>query len=98
MSDFECMPTGTAARLAAAEAEREALKTENERLNGMLSAANWNRAQSEHNALRAECDAVLIALEKIAGFTLSQFMGPHDMAQTCVTVARAASSAARRLR
>ena len=28
------------------------------------------------------------ALKRIAGFTLSQFMGPHDMALECVNVAR----------
>lgn len=33
------------------------------------------------------------ALERIAGFTLSQFMGPHDMALECVNVARAALAA-----
>lgn len=46
-------------RVAAIEAERDALKAENERLNGMLSAANWNLAQEEHNALRAERDALV---------------------------------------
>ena len=30
------------------------------------------------------------ALERIAGFTLSQFMGPHDMALECVEVANKA--------
>lgn len=57
--NFEVCPVGTVARLAAVEAEREALKADNERLNAMLSAANWNRAQSEHNALRAKCDALV---------------------------------------
>jgi len=28
------------------------------------------------------------ALKQIAGFTLSQFMGPHDMALACVDIAR----------
>lgn len=83
MSDFEVCAIGTQSRLALVEAFASAL-----------------RQQAEQSAQRlaqveAERDAVLIALEKIAGFTLSQFMGPHDMAQTCVTVARAASSAAR---
>lgn len=40
--------------------------------------------------LMAQRDELLAALEKIAGFTLSQFMGPHDMALECVTVACAA--------
>lgn len=31
-------------------------------------------------------------LERIAGFTLSQFMGPNDMALECVNAARAALS------
>jgi hypothetical protein len=30
------------------------------------------------------------ALDRIAGFTLSQFMGPHDMAFECVNVAASA--------
>lgn len=52
------------------KAERDALKAENERLNGMLSAANWHRAQEEHNALRAERDALRDAFRKgfYAGF------------------------------
>jgi hypothetical protein len=33
------------------------------------------------------------ALERIAGFTLSQFMGPHDMALECVNVAASALAA-----
>ena len=33
---------------------------------------------------------LLEALEKIAGFTLSQFMGPNDMALECINTARAA--------
>lgn len=37
--------------------------------------------------LQNQRDELLAALEKIAGFTLSQFMGPHDMALECVTVA-----------
>lgn len=37
--------------------------------------------------LMTQRDELLAALEKIAGFTLSQFMGPHDMALECVTVA-----------
>ncbi len=57
--NFEVLPCGTQARLAAVEAEREALKAENERLNGMLSAASWHRAQEEHNALRAKLDALV---------------------------------------
>lgn len=41
--------------------------------------------------LAAQRDELLAALEKIAGFTLSQFMGPHDTAlECCVTVACAA--------
>lgn len=63
MSDFECLPVGTAARLAQAEAERDALKAENERLSWIVNAASWHRAQEEHNALRAERDALLEALE-----------------------------------
>lgn len=35
-------------------------------------------------------DKLAEALRKIAGFALSQFMGPHDMALECVNVARAA--------
>lgn len=41
----------------------------------------------ELRAIHAQRDELLAALEKIAGFTLSQFMGPHDMALECVTVA-----------
>lgn len=37
-------------------------------------------------------DALKDALERIAGFSLSQFVGPHDMALECVNVARAALS------
>ena len=37
--------------------------------------------------LMTQRDELLASLEKIAGFTLSQFMGPHDIALECVTVA-----------
>lgn len=42
-------------------------------------------------AQQAESDALRSALEKIAGFTMSHFIRPHErMALECVTVARAA--------
>ena len=40
--------------------------------------------------LMAAAPELLEVLERIAGFKLSDFMGPHDMALECVTVARAA--------
>lgn len=44
---------------------------------------------------RLEANAALLeALQRIAGFTMSQFMGPHDMALECVNVASAAIAAA----
>ena len=66
--NFEVLPCGTQARLAAVEAERDALKAENERLYGMLSAASWHRAQEEHNALRAEREALLEACTAMLTF------------------------------
>lgn len=44
--------------------------------------------------LIASAPALLEALQRIAGFTLSQFMGPNDMALECVNVASAAIAAA----
>lgn len=43
----------------ALRAERDAFKTENERLSWIVNAASWHRAQEEHNALRAERDALV---------------------------------------
>jgi hypothetical protein len=46
--------------------------------------------EQEVERLRAQQAELLEALERISGFTLSQFMGPNDMALECVDVARAA--------
>ncbi len=64
-------------------------------------ATNWLESEKEPILLGApigdrfreieqQRDELLAALERIGGFTLSQFMGPHDMALECVNVARAA--------
>ncbi len=53
------------AEIEALNAERDALKTENDRLSRIVAAANWHRAQEEHNALRAECDALRAELASI---------------------------------
>lgn len=44
--------------------------------------------------LMADAPELLEALERIAGLKLSDFMGPHDMALECVTIARAAITSA----
>ena len=84
--NFEVCPCGTLQRLAAAKARADRAE--------QCAETEAKRADKAE----AERDALLVTLEKIAGFTLSQFMGPHDMAHTCVMVARAASGAARRQR
>lgn len=53
--------------------------------------AMWIARLDAAEALNAQ---LLGALERIAGYTLSQFMGPHDMALECVNVANAAIAAA----
>ncbi|HEY7822719.1 MAG TPA: hypothetical protein VIG24_07805 [Acidimicrobiia bacterium] len=42
MSDFECHPKGTAARIAALEAENERLQSESQRWKRFYSAQQWN--------------------------------------------------------
>lgn len=46
--------------------------------------------QGERRRLETQRDDLLAVLERIAGLTLSQFMGPHDMALECVNLASAA--------
>lgn len=84
-------------------------RTKEDRANRRRLAACWNACEGidteylegddslPHYARRlmAQRDELLAALEKIAGFTLSQFMGPHDMALECVTVACAAIAKAK---
>ena len=50
-----------------------------------------NRANAR---LVAAAPELLEVLERIANLKLSQFMGPHDMAMTCVLLARAAIASA----
>lgn len=91
--NFEVLPCGTQARLAAVEAERDALR---EILDDIPPIeAELAETSDKLHAMTVERDALLAALEKIAGFTMSHFMGRHDMALECVTVARAAIDAVR---
>jgi hypothetical protein len=86
---------------AEAAAELRRLHAENERLHQInhahemklsvrgyeIQIEDLRLAHAELHDLNAE---LLEALERIAGFTLSQFMGPCDMALECINVARAA--------
>lgn len=56
--------------------------------------AYFPQAQTLHEAYRA-IEALEEALERIGGFTLSQFMGSNDMALECGNVARAAIAKAK---
>lgn len=73
-------------------AERDALKAENARLLAAnIDGKNWvDAARNDMAELSAGLAELKMALERIAGFRLSQFMGPHDMSLECINVARSA--------
>lgn len=68
----------------------EALRLADELSVGDFDFTTNNEAAAELRRLHELNGELLDALERIASFTMSQFMGPHDMALECVTVARAA--------
>lgn len=86
---------------------RPAVKSEGSPFVTILEVETWGMvergcdisrmsAEGDANlALIAAAPELLAALERIAGFTLSQFMGPHDMALECVNVAIAAIAKAK---
>ena len=55
---------------------------------GSFRSMNGEDVARRVHQLEAENARLRKALERINGFTMSQFMGPHDMALECVLVAR----------
>jgi hypothetical protein len=82
-------PPTIAAKANAREEERDR-KWRYEK--SLRDKADAERAEMKRRA--ALFPELLEALERIGGFTVSQFMGPNDMALECVNVARAATAKA----
>jgi hypothetical protein len=60
----------------------------------LFTADQMRAYATEHAArLHAECEALRKALERISGFTMSQFASINDMALECVNVANDALAA-----
>lgn len=83
---------GAVSDQAAAELRRLRAEVRNayatiESLQHAVSKAQTEAARYANPRLIAQRDELLAALRRIDGFTLSQFMGPHDMALECVSVA-----------
>jgi hypothetical protein len=54
----------------------------------MISAFDLDRLEAELSAAIEQRDRLAEALRKIDNARLNQFAGPHDMALTCVLIAR----------
>jgi hypothetical protein len=55
-----------------------------------ISAFDLDRLEAELADVTKQCDRLAEALRKIDNARLNQFAGPHDMALTCVLIAREA--------
>lgn len=96
-NEMECSSYDLHYNEDAVVAQVERLKQDLDRLSRgtwSIEIARQSKIASELRAeverLRAQQAELLEALERISGFTLSQFMGPMDMALECVDVARSA--------
>jgi len=54
----------------------------------MISAFDLDRLEAELATVTEQRDRLAEALRKIDNARLNQFAGPHDMALTCVLIAR----------
>lgn len=68
------------AKCAELEAERDAARADAERMRGHMRYF----VDNDFNRVRKQRDQAYTALERIAGFTLSQFHTVYDMADACV--------------
>lgn len=81
------------AKIDAERAELRRQQAEAEAERKRIAAAETAKREQEARHLQVvqrHAPMMLEALEKIAGLTLSQFMGPNDMALECVNIARKA--------
>ena len=54
----------------------------------MISAFDLDRLEAELDSVKEQRDRLAEALREIDNARLNQFAGPHDMALTCVLIAR----------